>query len=201
MARDKYNKVSDRYDLVELPMELTVFPRWRKKVQNELLGPLVLEVGIGTGKNIPYHHPQWNVIAFDISEGMLSKIEPKQRDNINLLQMDTEQLGFPINTFDSVFDTFVFCSVPKPVDGLQEIYRVLKPGGRFVALEHMRPESEFAGTLFDFVDPLTVAVSGAHVNRHTEENIRKAGFKISEVRYLLTSVVRLIVAEKSGPQR
>lgn len=194
--REKYNRVSKRYNLMELSMELTVFPGWRKKVQYELRGPLVLEVGVGTGKNIPYHSPEWEVVAFDISEGMLSKIDPADQDNLQLLQMDAEQMGFPDNTFDSAFDTFVFCSVPSAVDGLREIHRVLKPDGRFVALEHMRPESEFAGKLFDLADPLTVAASGAHVNRRTVENIRKAGFEIQEVRHLFTTVVRLIVAGK-----
>lgn len=177
-------------------MELTVFPGWRRAVQCEVRGPLVLEVGVGTGKNIQYHNPEWDIVAFDISEGMLSKIDPEPRNNLHLLQMNAEQMGFPNNTFDSVFDTFVFCSVPDAVKGMREIHRVLKPGGRFVALEHMRPDNELAGKFFDIADPYTVATTGAHVNRHTVENVRKAGFKISEVRYLLTSVVRLIVAEK-----
>ena len=195
--REKYNRVSTRYNLMELPMELTVFPGWRKKVQYELRGPLVLEVGVGTGKNIPYHNQEWDVVAFDISEGMLSKIDVELRERVHLLQMDTGQMGFPDNRFDSVFDTFVFCSVPEAVQGLQEIHRVLKPGGRFVALEHMRPENNFAGKLFDLADPLTMAASGVHVNRQTVENIQEAGFEIIEVRYLFTSVVRLIIAVKS----
>jgi len=194
--REKYNRVSKRYNLMEIPMELTVFPGWRKEVQRELRGPLVLEVGVGTGKNIPYHHPDRTVVAFDISEGMMSKIDRDQRENLHLLQMDAEQIGFPDNTFDSVFDTFVFCSVPGAVEGLREISRVLKPGGRFVALEHMRPENNLAGKLFDLADPIMSASSGVHVNRRTEKNIETAGFKIKEVRHLLTSVVRLIVAEK-----
>jgi len=194
--REKYNRVSKRYNLMEIPMELTVFPGWRKEVQKELRGPLVLEVGVGTGKNIPYHHPDWTVVAFDISEGMMSKIDQDQRENLHLLQMDAERMGFPDNTFDSVFDTFVFCSVPGAIAGLQEIHRVLKPGGRFVALEHMRPKNTIAGKLFDLADPITSTSSGVHVNRRTVENIRKAGFEIQEVRYLFTSVVRLIVAVK-----
>ena len=194
--REKYNRVSTRYNLMELPMELTVFPGWRKAVQRELRGPLVLEVGVGTGKNIKYHHPEWEVIAFDISEGMLSKIEPEQGDNLHLLQMDAERVGFPDDTFDSVFDTFVFCSVPNAIDGLREIHRVLRPGGRFVALEHMRPENALAGKLFDMADPISASSSGVHINRRTVENIRKAGFEITEVRHLFTSVVRLIVSTK-----
>jgi len=197
-VREKYNAVSQRYNLMELPAELTFFRRWREEVQDELKGPAVLEVGVGTGKNIPYYHPDWKVVAFDLSEGMLDKIDRKSRKDLKLLQMDAEQMAFPDGVFDSAFDTFVFCSVSDALTGLREIHRVLKPGGRFVALEHMRPEAEWAGKLFDLTDPIMAGLSGVHINRHTVGNIRNAGFRVEEVRELFTSVFRLILARKSG---
>ncbi len=136
------------------------------------------------------------MIGIDISEGMLSRISDADRDRAELFQMDAQALGFRENVFDSVFDTFVFCSVPDAIRGLEEVYRVLKPGGCLVALEHMRPDSRLPAALFDLLDPVTAAASGVHINRETVRNIAEAGFQVEEVRYLFTSVFRLILARK-----
>ena len=196
--RDKYNRISKRYNLMEIPSEVLWFRRWREQMQRMLEGQHVLEIGVGTGKNIPYYSDGVLVAGIDISEGMLAQIPEDSRKRLSLLQMDAQELGFPDDTFDSAFDTFVFCSVPDAVQGLREVYRVLKPGGQFVALEHMRPASPAVAGLFDLLDPLTARSSGVHINRETVNNINTAGFQIEAVHNLLTSVFRLILARKPG---
>ncbi len=198
-VRDKYNRVAKRYDLMETPSEMLWFRRWRERVQEMVEGRKILEVGVGTGKNIPYYSNGILVTGIDISEGMLEQIPGESRKKLSLIQMDTQELGFPDNTFDSAFDTFVFCSVPDAVQGLHEVYRVLKPGGRFVALEHMRPEMPPVASLFDLFDPVTARSTGVHINRETVRNIATAGFHIEAVHNLLTTVFRLILARKPVP--
>lgn len=195
-VRDKYNRISKRYNLMEIPAELLGFRHWRKEVQMVLDGEKVLELGVGTGKNIPYYSNGMQVVGIDISEGMLRQIPGDERKKVSLAQMDAQELGFPDEAFDSVFDTFVFCSVPDAFQGLREVYRVVKPGGRFVALEHMRPDAQSVASLFDFFDPITAKMTGVHINRETVRNIAAAGFRIEEVRNLFTSVFRLILARK-----
>ncbi len=195
-VRDKYNRISKRYNLMEIPTEFLWFRHWREAVQEALEGQKVLEIGVGTGKNIPYYSNGMQVAGIDFSEGMLTQIPGDQREKVSLAQMDAQKLGFPDEIFDSVFDTFVFCSVPDPILGLREVYRVVKPGGRFVALEHMRPETPSAAGLFDLFDPFTAGITGVHINRHTVRNITAAGFQIEEVRNLFTSVFRLILARR-----
>src|SRR5699024_12044622 len=94
--------------------------------------------------------------------------------------MDAEKMDFPDNTFDNVVSTCVFCSVTDPVKGLKEIRRVVKPEGKIVMLEHMRSENIVAGEMLDLINPLTVRIVGANINRKKIRNIEKAVIKIEK---------------------
>ena len=106
-------------------------------------------------------------------------------------------MPFPDDSFDTVFASFVFCSVVRPVQGLREAYRVLKSGGRLRLLEHQRPPTPVLASLFDRVNPLAVRLSGANINRHTDVNVAQAGFEeVSSIRLEPLGIVRLITASK-----
>ena len=112
---------------------------------------------------------------------------------VTLHLMDVEELRFPPGSFDSVAATCVFCSVPDPVRGLSEIRRVLRPDGRALFLEHMRPGAPWLATLSDWLDPL-VSRAGPHINRRTMDNIKAAGFAVEREDNLLSDVLKLVVA-------
>ena len=109
--------------------------------------------------------------------------------------MDAQQLAFPDNFFDTVFATFVFCSVPDPVLGLKELRRVCKPDGRLLLLEHMRPGNPVLGFLFDLVNHLVVRMMGANINRMTIDNIKSAGWQIKIEQKLSSDIVRWVEAK------
>ena len=139
----KYDRFARIYDPIEKPIEIATFSHLREKFRSLLEGK-VLEVGIGTGKNIPYYPEGIEVTGIDFSQGMLVKAQ-KRIDrlsvrNISLIEMDVENMQFSDGSFDTVLSTFVFCTVPNPVRGLKEVYRVLKPGGKAVFIEHMKSE-------------------------------------------------------------
>lgn len=197
-ARRRYNRISRVYDLIELPMEILFFSRWRKRLFS-LVEPKerLLEVGVGTGKNLNYYPSGLDATAIDISEGMLrGAIMRRSRLNINvsLKLMDAEHLEFENRRFDTVIATFVFCSVPDPVKGLKELSRVCKDQGKIILLEHMRPNRIPVGWLFDLLNPLIVRVMGVNINRRTVENIKKARLSIEKEEDLLSDIVKLIVA-------
>ena len=115
----------------------------------------------------------------------------------NLIRRRYNRIAFLYDfddSFDTVFATFVFCSVPDPVAGLRELRRVCKPDGRLLLLEHMRPESSLAGIIFDLINPIVVRIVGANVNRRTADNVRRAGWQIQLEEKLSSDVVRWIEA-------
>jgi len=195
----KYSRISTLYDLVEYPVERIMFGRFRQKAVSMAEGK-TLEVGVGTGKNFPYYQKGLGLTAIDFSEGMFRKAEKRmhnlQMQNITLLQMDVQNLSFPDNSFDTIISTFVFCTVPDPIQGLKELLRVLKPSGKAVFLEHMKSKSFFINLHLYVMNIFTMAILGTSMLKETQKNIQTAGFEIKSVDNLASDVVRLIVAGK-----
>ncbi|MDW7733491.1 MAG: class I SAM-dependent methyltransferase [Methanolobus sp.] len=190
----KYNRFSYVYDLMEIPVEHIRYAKWRKEFLSGLSGK-VLEIGVGTGKNLQYYPDDCEVIAIDISEKMLSHAKKRLegRNNISLFVMDAENLAFKDNTFDYVITTFVLCSIPDPVKSLKEMRRVCKPDGEVINVEHMRSNNRLISLTEDIFNPVTRGLTGVNINRETVENVKKAGLNVVEVRNLaLKDVFRLI---------
>ena len=195
----KYDIFSRVYDLFERPMEKYLFSSLRKRALAFAIGE-VLEVGIGTGKNIPHYLDNVKVTGIDFSRGMLEKAKRKKEKlslkNVTLLEMDVENMSFQDEFFDTVVSTFVFCTVPYPLKGLQEVYRVLKQGGKAVFLEHMKSNSFFLNIPLYMMNVFTKTLIGTSMIRETQKNIEKVGFKIKDVQNVYSDIVRLIVAGK-----
>lgn len=190
----KYDRISPIYDLMEAPVELFLFRKWRRAVLSDLHGS-VLEVGTGTGKNLEYYPKDCKVTAIDISPKMLEHAKKRMAgmDNISLQVMDAEKLAFADNSFDYVITTFVLCSIPNPVAALREMRRVCKPDGLVINLEHMRSSNRMLTFLENVLNPISVFFMGVNLNRKTVENIKKAGLSVVEEKHLaLRDVFRLI---------
>jgi ubiquinone/menaquinone biosynthesis C-methylase UbiE len=119
---------------------------------------------------------------------------------VYLQEMDVQQLAFSNNSFDTVFATSVFCSVPDPVAGLKELKRVCRRDGRLPLLEHMKPGNVLLRMLFDLVNPVVVRMMGANINRRTMDNIKKAGWQILKEEHLSGDIVRWIEAKPSSSE-
>lgn len=194
VARRRYDRAARRYDVMTWPMEVLAMERHRARLIDQVQGPCVLEVGVGTGRNLPLYPDAVHVDAIDFSPGMLERARRRPvRPNVELQLMDVEQLQWPAETFDTVVSTCVFCSVPQPLRGLTEIRRVLRAGGRALFLEHVRPGAAWLAALFDWLDPV-VSRSGPHINRRTMDTIREAGFVIEREDNLMSDVLKLVVA-------
>jgi demethylmenaquinone methyltransferase/2-methoxy-6-polyprenyl-1,4-benzoquinol methylase len=197
----KYDRNAMFYDLFELPVEKLLYSRWRKKYFSHLKGK-ILDVGIGTGKNIDYYNSEAEVTGIDFSQKMLEKGRQKLaksgKKNIILAQMDVENLNFNDNSFDYVITSSVFCSVPDPIKGLKEISRVLKPDGKLIMIEHVLSKNRFISFLENFFNGIVRFFTGVNVNRDTGQNIIKSGMEITEDKNLaLFDVFKLFKAKKT----
>lgn len=197
LTRSRYQRLSPVYDKMEGIAEKLYQP-WRERLWSMVSGPKILEIGVGTGKNMPYYPLGLQITAIDLTPGMLERACKRANGvklQVDLRLGDVQALEFPDFSFDTVAATFVFCSVPDPVLGLKEICRVLKPGGKVILLEHMRSSNPKVGKVMDLINPLVVRIMGANINRRTVDNIRSAGLEPEIIQELgKGGIFKLIVA-------
>jgi len=125
-------------------------------------GDRVLEVGVGTGLNLPLYPRDCEVTGIDISEGMLRKADERVRTygmtNTKLMVMDASKLEFPDNSFDRVIATYVISAVPDPVKTLLEMRRVCKPSGHLVILNHFKSDNPVIGMFERLLAPVCTKI-------------------------------------------
>jgi len=184
MVKRRYAKAASFYDLIENLTTGSHESKMRQLSWSKAEGSNILEVGIGTGRNIPYYPVGVQVTGIDFSENMLNRARDKatqQNIKVQLRLMDIQNMEFADNTFDSVVGTFIFCTVPDPILGLTEVRRVIKPGGKLVLLEHVISDNHILAWVMNLVNPIVLWVGGGNINRHTVDNVTNSGFAIEKV--------------------
>jgi ubiquinone/menaquinone biosynthesis C-methylase UbiE len=144
----------------------------------------VLEIGAGTGLNLPHYENAIRVVAVEPDTSMASRLRKRitaAKIPVEIVSGSAESLPFPDGSFHTVVATFVFCSVKDPAAALTEIRRVLAPEGRLVVLEHVRGEAGL-GRWQDRFTPLHRKLAGnCHLNRDTKRALAAAGFDATAV--------------------
>ena len=164
------------YDLLLWVMERGAFGRWRAWLPGGAAGR-TLDLGTGTGRNLPLLPPGLPAVAVDPCRENLAAAG-RRAPGAALVQARAEALPFKAGAFDTVLSGMVLCSVDDPAAGLAEVRRVLAPGGAFRLVEHVRGDGAY-GRFQDLVQPVwTRAAGGCRPNRDTERALTEAGFEV-----------------------
>lgn len=185
------------YDGAMRPVEKLFMRELRRRLVGTARGR-VLEIGIGTGANLPYYPAETELTGIDPNEGFLERA--RQRAHalgrpVTLLAAHAETLPFADRSFDTVVATLVFCTVTDPLQALSEVHRVLKPHGQFKLIEHVRMPNPLGARIQDLVTPLWKHIaSGCHLNRDTLSLVQSNGFQVESVREHLNGLILEIEA-------
>jgi ubiquinone/menaquinone biosynthesis C-methylase UbiE len=196
----KYDHFARWYDWVEGIPDLLGLRRLRRRLLRRA-SEKVLEVAVGTGKNLTYYPRDCRIIAVDLSREMLSvarRRAAKLSINVSFLVADAEALPFREQSFDTIVSSLSTCTFPDPVVALREIARVCRTNGKVLLLEHGRSDRERLGRWQDrhadqFARPL-----GCQWNREPLKLVLEAGLKVNEAKRNFLGIVHQIEASP-GP--
>jgi phosphatidylethanolamine/phosphatidyl-N-methylethanolamine N-methyltransferase len=188
------------YDLFMSPLDRVLLHKWRRFLWSRVRGPQVLEVGVGTGLNIPHYPAGLHITALDKGEHYLERARGRAgrlNKSVYFLQGDVQALPFADQVFDTVLSSFLFCSVQDPHQGLRELHRVLKSGGQLLLLEHGASRGLLGRFMNALSEPL-YRLTGEHIARDTEALVQETGFLDVQRTPFLLDVVKLVSAEKGA---
>jgi len=173
------------YDRIIASIEKKVLARRRAALLGGLTGR-VLDVGAGTGVNIPYFKSASSVVFAEPDGAMRTKMDPKLGKAtvpVEISGAPAEKLPWPDASFDAAVCTLVLCTVEDPEQALSEIHRVLKPGGTLIVLEHVEadPDTKLHKWQRRIGPVWTKMAAGCVLTRDTATAVEKAGFTFSSL--------------------
>jgi len=185
------------YDAVCALCEATGLARWRSWLVAGARGR-VLDVGCGTGRNLPLLPAGTRAVGLDPSWDAVRRAR-RRAPQVLLVVGSAEALPFRDAAFDTVLSGLVFCSVADPRQGLREVRRVLRPDGQLRMLEHVRSTRPWKARVQDFLQPVwTTVTGGCHPNRDTEGAVEAGGFQIEDDGRRAKADMRRFTARPTG---
>jgi ubiquinone/menaquinone biosynthesis C-methylase UbiE len=161
----------------------------------------VLEIAVGTGRNLGHYPSGVKLTAIDFSPEMLAIARRRAEDlgaAVELRLGDAQALEFDNESFDTVIITLALCTIPDDRKAAAEAWRVLRPGGTLVLLEHVRSPSLPVRAIQRLLDPLAVRFEADHLVREPLDYLADAGFAIESVEHSRLGIVERVLARKPG---
>lgn len=199
-VRERYNREAHRYDKVIRVPERLLFGDGRTWAASQATGD-VLEIAAGTGRNLPYYPSELRLTLQDVSDSMLAIARERARElcrDVEFQVGDAQQLPFADAQFDTVVCTLSLCTIPDDRRALAEAWRVLRPGGRLILLEHVRSPRLLVRGVQRLLDPLMVRLAADHLLREPLDYLGGLGFSVEYCERSRAGIVERMIAPKSS---
>ncbi len=194
-TRSKWDKAAANFDLMASRGPEKRWAPAKEHLFANMKGR-ILFLALGTGLDIATFPAKQNITAIDISPRMLEKAAPRVAaydGEISAQIMDVHEMDFDDGAFDQIYTSCTFCSVPNPVDGLRSLRRVLDPDGELFMFEHTGSRIFPISVMMNLMTVVSRKL-GPDMNRMTQDNVRAAGFRITEINHIFLDVVKTIRA-------
>lgn len=193
-----WEKRADQYDKMMNWFDRRLFAGGREWLAERANGK-VLEVAIGTGRNLRFYPKDIELTGIDLSPATLEKARLRAEEaglTVDLREADGQHLPFEDDTFDTVIAGLCMCNFPDPIKAVGEMKRVLKPGGSLVSLDHVRSPVLPVRLVQKALNPISVRFDGDHQTREPLEYYAHHGLKIEELERLKWGIVERARAVK-----
>ena len=199
-VRHLYERAAARYDRGIQGWERLLLGDGRAWVGARAQGA-VLEVGIGTGRNLAHYSSDARLVGLDLSPAMLAIAERRAHDlgrTVDLWLGDAQALPFDAATFDTVVVTLALCSIPDHRQAVREMRRVLRDDGRLVWLEHVRSPLGPVRAVEWLLEPLSLRLAADSLLREPLESIAATGLQVEQLERSAWGIIERGVARASG---
>lgn len=197
-ARRLWDRYAPRYDRQIRVSERLLFPDGRSWACTRASGD-VLEIAVGTGLNLPCYPRGIAFTGVDLSPAMLAIARDRARGlgmAVDLREASADALPFADASFDTVVCTISLCNVPDDRAAIAEMYRVLRPGGRLILLDHVASDRLWVRVIERLLEPLTLRLNGDYLTRRPLPLVAAAGFAIERSERLKVGIIERLVAVK-----
>ena len=201
-ARGFWERYAPRYDRDMRLYDRFLFTGGRSWACSQAAGE-VLEVAVGTGLNLPHYPQETRLTGIDASPAMLAIARRRAADlglEAELAEGDAQALPFPDASFDTVVCTLSLCCIPDDKAAIDEMHRVLRPGGRLILLDHVASGNPLIRAGQRLLERLTLRATGEYQTRHPLPLVLAAGFAVEGAERMRAGIVERVTAVEPAPR-